>query len=436
VDFKEALDYLANLTKFGVNFGLGRIEELLNRLGNPHQALKIVHIGGTNGKGSTAAMLANILQSAGYRVGTFTSPHLHSYCERFLINGKEIDKHRIAGLVTELRPHLEAMVSEGFEHPTEFEVSTALAFLYFNQEKVDFLVLEVGMGGAVDSTNVITPLLSVITNVSIDHTDYLGKTVREIARVKSGIIKPGVPTVTAATGEALEVISETCRDKGSPLTLVGRDITWKHLSLSPAGQYFSVQGRRYSYENLWLPLIGRHQQINAVSAIAAVELLVDRGLTVDARAVRDGLAATSWPARLEILRREPLVLVDGAHNYEGARSLRRALEDYFPNRDVVMVFGMLEDKERAKIAAELAPAARAVVVTRPDSPRAGDWRELAVHVRRHTPEVYLMEDIEDALNKAFSLVRPGEMVCVTGSLYMVAEARQLLLNMGGGNNVL
>jgi len=430
LDFKEALEYLANLTKFGVNFGLGRIEELLNRLGNPHQALKIAHIGGTNGKGSTTVMLANILQSAGYRVGTFTSPHLHSYCERFRINGKEIDRSRIAGLITELRPHLEAMVSEGFEHPTEFEVSTALAFVYFEQEKVDFLVLEVGMGGAVDSTNVITPLLSVITNVSIDHTDYLGKTVREIARVKSGIIKPGVPTVTAAAGEALEVISETCRDRGSPLTLVGRDITWKHLSSSLAGQYFSVQGCRGTYENLWLPLLGRHQQINAVSAIAAVELLVDRGLTVDAGDVRDGLAVTCWPARLEILRREPLVLVDGAHNYEGARSLRQALEDYFPNRDVVMVFGMLEDKERAKVASELAPAARAVIVTRPDSPRAGNWRELAVDVRRYTPEVYLMEGIEGALNKAFSLVRPGEMVCVTGSLYMVAEVRELLLNMG------
>jgi len=200
------LDYLANLTKFGVNFGLSRIEELLSRLGNPHQFLKVAHIGGTNGKGSTTAMLANILQSAGYKVGTFTSPHLHSYCERFRINGEEIGGSRIAGLIADLLPHLEAMVSEGFEHPTEFEVSTALAFQYFYQENVDFLVLEVGMGGAVDSTNVIAPVLAVITNVSIDHTDYLGKSVREIAEVKSGIIKPGVPTVTAAAGKALAVI--------------------------------------------------------------------------------------------------------------------------------------------------------------------------------------------------------------------------------------
>ncbi|OPX82444.1 MAG: Folylpolyglutamate synthase [Pelotomaculum sp. PtaB.Bin013] len=427
LDYKEALEYLANLTKFGVNFGLDRVEELLNRLDRPHQNLKIAHIGGTNGKGSTTAMLANILQSAGYRVGTFTSPHLHSYCERFRINGKKIGESRIAGLITELQPHLEAMVSEGFEHPTEFEVSTALAFLYFYREKVDFLVLEVGMGGAVDSTNVITPVLSVITNVSIDHTDYLGKSIREIAGVKSGIIKPGVPTVTAAAGEALAVLSETCRERGSPLTLVGRDITWKHQSTSLAGQQFSVQGRRYLYENLWLPLIGRHQQINAVCAIAAVEILIDQGLTVNDRNVRDGLAATCWPARLEIMRREPYVLIDGAHNFAGARSLRQALEDYFPDKKVVLVIGMLEDKERAKVVSELAPAARAVVVTRPDNPRAGNWREMAVEARRFTPDVYLAEEIEGALNKALSIAGPDELICVTGSFYMVAEVRELLL---------
>lgn len=421
------MNYLANLTKFGVNFGLNRVEELLNRLGRPHQTLRIAHIGGTNGKGSTTAMLANILQSAGYRVGTFTSPHLHSYCERFRINGKEIGENLIAGLITELQPHLEAMVSEGFEHPTEFEVSTALAFLYFCQEKVDFLVLEVGMGGAVDSTNIVTPVLSVITNVSIDHTDCLGKSIREIAGVKSGIIKPGVPTVTAAAGEALAVISEACRERGSPLTLVGRDITWKYQSSSLAGQQFSVQGRRYSYENLWLPLIGRHQQINAVSAIAAVEILIDQGLTVDSRNVRDGLAATCWPARLEIMRKEPYVLIDGAHNYEGARSLRQALEDYFPDKKVVLVIGMLEDKERAKVVSELAPAARAVVVTRPDNPRAGNWREMAVEACRYTPDVYLVEEIEGALNKALSIAGPDELICVTGSFYMVAEVRELLL---------
>ncbi|MDD4168814.1 MAG: bifunctional folylpolyglutamate synthase/dihydrofolate synthase [Desulfotomaculaceae bacterium] len=435
MDYIAAMGYLSELTKFGFNFGLERIEELLKRLDNPHRRLKIVHIGGTNGKGSTTVMLANILQSAGYRVGTFTSPHLHSYTERFRINGEQIDRQRVASIIEDLRPLLEEMVVGGFEHPTEFEVSTAIAFQYFDQEKVDFLVLEVGLGGAVDSTNVMIPLISVITNVAVDHTNYLGKTIGEIARVKSGIIKPGIPVVTAAAGEALEIITEVCLAGGAPLTVVGRDITWGQMSSSPSGQQFWVRGRRNIYEDLWLSLIGRHQQVNAATAIAAVELLVGYGIPVGAGAVRGGLAATRWPARLESFSGEPLVLIDGAHNYESARSLRQALAEYFPGRSLVLLIGMLEDKEWGKVAAELAPVARAVVVTKPDSPRAGYWQGIASEMRCYVPEVYLLEDIKEALDQALSLARSGELVCVTGSLYMVAGVRELIIKTRGINNV-
>lgn len=226
------MEYVKGLTKFGINLGLGRIEELLKRLNNPHLNLKIIHVGGTNGKGSTTAMLAAILQEAGYRVGTFTSPHLHSYTERFRINGVNIPEESIAALISEIRPHLEAMVVEGFEHPTEFEVATAVAFLYFNREKVDYLVLEVGLGGAIDSTNVVMPMVSVITNVAMDHMNYLGNTIREIARIKAGIIKPGIPVVTAAEGEGLEIIKEVSLENNSPLIRVGQDVTWEHVSLT------------------------------------------------------------------------------------------------------------------------------------------------------------------------------------------------------------
>lgn len=429
MDFKDAMEFLNNLTKFGINLGLARIEELLARLDNPHHKLKIVHIGGTNGKGSTTAMLAAILQKAGHRAGVFTSPHLHSYTERFLINGVEIRRERLAGLLEELRPHLEDMAAGGFEHPTEFEVSTALAFLYFSREMVDFVLLEVGLGGAIDSTNVAPSMLTVITNVAMDHMDYLGHTIKEIARVKSGIIKPGVPVITAATGEGLRVIEETCRQKDCRLTLVGRDVTWEHISHSLAGQNFTIRGSRAPYENLSLPLLGGHQQVNAATAVAAVEVLMAMGVAISAGAVGQGLADTRWPGRLEIMRRQPLVIIDGAHNYDGARSLRSALDEYFPNRSIVLVIGMLGDKERAKVVTELASAARAVVVTRPNSPRAGNWQELAVLARRYVPEVYLEEDIGEALNKALSLAGPEEIVCLTGSLYMVAEARELLLKL-------
>ncbi len=478
MQYDEAMSYLQNLTKFGINFGLGRIKELLRRLGDPQEKLKVVHIGGTNGKGSTTAMVASVLTAAGYRTGTFTSPHLHSYTERYQIDGVQISRRRVASLISQLKPHLEAMVEEGFEHPTEFEVSTAMAFKYFYEEGVDFLILEVGLGGAIDSTNVVEkPLVTVITNVAMDHMDYLGHTIREIATVKAGIIKPGVPLVTACRGEALEVMEQFCREKGSPMVLVesvspegsipavpavdagrgktgGREnqvvgsggrvdrkneegayrtVFWEATAggFDLGGQYLAVRGLRRTYRDLFIPLLGQHQLVNAAGAVAVVELLVEQGYTIPEEALYGGLAAVRWPARLEVISREPLVLLDGAHNYDGACSLAKALDDYFPGRQVVLVIGMLGDKERGRVVAELASRARAVVVTRPNSPRAGDWQDLACEARKYVPEVYTIESVSGAVKQALSLVRPGEMVCITGSLYMVAEAREVLIQEAG-----
>lgn len=431
MDFHEAMEYLANLTKFGFNFGLGRIEELLGRLGNPHRKLRVIHVGGTNGKGSTVAMIARVLQKAGYRTGSFTSPHLHSYTERYRIDGREIPPGKVAELITELRPHLEAMVKEGFEHPTEFEVGTALAFLYFNRQEVDYLVLEVGLGGAIDSTNVITPLVSVITNVAMDHMDYLGNSVREITAVKAGIIKPGTPLVTAAANpEALDVIEADCREKGAPMILVGRDVTCEVLQSSRDGLLLSIKGRLGRYDSLRLPLIGRHQAVNSATAVAAVEALVESGAAVSPEAVRKGLAMIRWPARLEIVRERPLVLIDGAHNYEGALSLSGAIREFFSGSRLVLVLGMLGDKERSKVVAELAPLAEVVIVTKPNSPRAGEWQAIAIEAGRYVQEVHQVEDNAEAVKRALLLAGPEDTVVVTGSLYMVADAREMLLGSG------
>ena len=427
--YEEALKYLGELAKFGVNMGLGRIEELLERLGNPHRRLKVIHVGGTNGKGSTTAMLSSILQEAGWRVGTFTSPHLHSYTERYRINGQEISPKSVADLLGELKPHMEDMVREGFEQPTEFEAGTALAFLYFYRQGVDFAVVEVGLGGAVDSTNVVLPLVSVITNVSMDHMDYLGSTVAEIARVKAGIIKPGVPVVTAAEGEALQVIRDTAGRCGSSLILVGHDVRAEMISHSTEGQFFNVCGRLGRYENLFLPLLGRHQITNAATAVACMEVLAGSGYTWDEAAIRRGLAAVCWPARLEVVRRDPLVIIDGAHNHAGARSLREALREYFPGRSVIFVLGILSDKERSRVVEELVPLARAVVVTRPDNPRAGNWEEVALEVVRCGAEVFVEEDTGRAVELAISLATSRDLVCVTGSLYMAAGAREAVLGL-------
>lgn len=441
MEYEEAMEYLQNLTKFGFNFGLGRIRELLRRLGNPHLSLRVIHIGGTNGKGSTLAMVASILQAAGYKTGTFTSPHLHSYTERYIISGRPISCRRVAQLLTRLRPHLDGMVAEGFEHPTEFEVGTAMAFQYFFEEQVDFLVLEVGLGGAIDSTNVVErPLVSVITNVTMDHMDYLGRTVREIAAVKAGIIKEGVPVITAADDpDALAVIGEVAREKQAPLIGVldagkktafpfDRQVYYQLNDFSLAGQHFTIKSRQGDYENLFLPLPGRHQLANAAAAVAAAEVLLEKGYGISREAIYRGMANTFWPARLEIFPGRPLVVIDGAHNYAGAKSLRRAWDDYFPGRGIILVLGMLGDKERARVVRELAPRARAVVVTKPASPRAQDWQSMAAEARRHVREVYAIEDVREAVAKALRIARRDEVVCITGSLYMVAEAREMLLN--------
>ncbi len=440
--YEEAMEYLQNLTKFGFNFGLDRIRELLRRLGNPHLPLSVIHVGGTNGKGSTVAMITSILQAAGYKTGAFTSPHLHSYTERYTINGKQIPRRQVARLIAGLRPHLESMVAQGFEHPTEFEVSTAMAFQYFFEKRVDFLVLEVGLGGAIDSTNVVPhPLVTVITNVAMDHMDYLGNTITEIASVKAGIIKEGVPVVTAAGDpEALAVIQRVARQKGAPLIRVlsgpagegwegpfVRQVTYEGERFSLAGQYLTVRGLKDDYEKLFLSLLGRHQLINAATAVAVAELLLEKGYRITRDAFYAGLANTCWPARLEVFPGEPPVVIDGAHNYDGARSLRRALDDYFPGRGIILVLGMLGDKERARVAQELVPRARAVIVTRPNSPRAQDWQTMAGEAQRYLQEVYAIESIKNALAKAFQIARQNEVVCVTGSLYMVAEAREILL---------
>lgn len=434
--YRAAMDYLQNLTKFGMNFGLERVAELLRRLDDPHLCIKVIHVGGTNGKGSTTAMVASVLRSAGYRVGTFTSPHLHSYTERYQINGKEIEPDRVARLITQLRPHLEAMVQEGFEHPTEFEVSTAIAFYYFLQEKVDYLVLEVGLGGAIDSTNIVAnPLLSVITNVAMDHMDYLGNSTVEIARVKSGIIKPGVPVVTASTKpEVLEIIEETCREKGCDLVCVGKDVSWSNGNHSLRGQYFDYNGLQWHLKGLWIPLIGRHQVVNAATALSVLEILFNK-MNLPEMALREGLSKTVWPARLELIGHEPPVLIDGAHNYEGARSLRQALDEYFPNRKIIMVLGMLGDKERAKVVAELVPRARHVVVTKPNSPRAGCWMQMADEARCYVSHVDIVENIEAAVLVGMELAREDDLVCITGSLYMVAEARETVLRINNKKDI-
>ena len=430
MNYTEALEFLRQLTKFGINPGLSRIEELLRRLGDPHRRLRFFHIGGTNGKGSVAAMVAAILQAAGYRVGLFTSPHLHSYTERIRLNGQDIKEEEVACILTHLRPILEDMVEKGFEPPTEFEVTTALALYYFGEVKPDYVVLEVGLGGSLDSTNIIpSSEVSIITNVGLDHMDYLGPTIPEIAQQKAGIIKQDGIVVTGADNpEALDVIERACQQKKAVLYRLGRDIHFKELLLSPQGGELDWEGLGQHYHKLKIPLLGRHQLINASLAVAAIEAARrHRGLRVTEAQIREGLARVSWPGRLEVICNRPLVVLDGAHNYDGALALKQALQELFSYQRLILVLGMLADKEREKITGVLAPLAQRVIVTRPDSSRAGDWEKIALYARKFTPHVEVIRDISQAIELALGLAGPEDLICATGSLYMIADARKWFL---------
>lgn len=431
MDYNEALDFLKNLTKFGINLGLERINELLKRLGNPQEELRVIHVGGTNGKGSVVSLTATVLAQAGFKTGLFTSPHLSRYTERYKINGQEIKEERVARLVGEIKPVLLKMVEEGFEHPTEFEVSTAMAFKYFAEEKVDFLVLEVGLGGVIDSTNVVSqPEVVAITNVGFDHMDYLGQTIEEIARVKAGIIKPGVPVVTAARGEAFKVIKEEARLKNSPLIDVNERLTLSLKEKSLDGQVFTLKSRGEIYEDLKIRLLGEHQLENARTSFAILEVLREK-YEIPLRAIYQGFLKTTWPGRFEYFPGEPPVLIDGAHNYDGVRALRRAFADYFPKERPVLLLGVLADKEREKVVAELYDLPVEAVVTRPPTPRAGDIQVVARLLEEKGVKTTLIEEPAKALFHGLDLAKKrNTLLLVTGSLYMIGEIRPFLAVRG------
>ncbi len=442
--YKEALSYLDQYTNYEINrsaryapetFNLGRMDDLLMRLNNPHRAYPTVHIAGSKGKGSTAAMIESILRAAGYRTGLYISPHLHTFRERMRVSGDPIGHAEFAALVDEVAPHAEAV--EGI---TWFEVITAIAFLYFARRAVDIAIIEVGLGGRLDATNVIIPLVSIITSLSYEHTAWLGDTLAQIAFEKAGIIKPGVPAVCAPQEpEAMAVIERVCTERTAPLTVVGHDWSFRPGPIRPDGQAFAVcppetltqaRGGRgiEAYptdEQRWthfeLPLLGRHQIVNATCALAAAAQLQLAGFDIPLAAQAEGLATVKWPGRAEILSREPLVIADGAHNGDSARKLADTLGEWFPGRRWTFVVGTLSDKDHAAILRELALLAEQVIVTRSQRSRATDPELLAQIARQIGLSARVSPAVRTALEEALAL---GDPVCLTGSLSVAAEARE------------
>jgi len=430
VNYQQAIDYINSYTdyeKIGMPhdpafYDLRRVDELLSLLGNPHRRAGSIHITGTNGKGSVAVMVASALTACGYRTGLYTSPHFHTWQERVRVDGELISEDELARLVTELEPSLEEVNQRAtYGKLTTFEFLTALAFAYFGQRGVKLQVLEVGLGGKFDATSVITPLVGIITPIDFDHTDVLGNTLAEIAAEKCGIIKPDSIVVTAPQPpEAAEVIEESCRQRRARLINVGKDVTWQSLSFDLDGQRLRVQGR-VSYE-LFLPLLGEHQLVNAATAVAALEVLADKGFDISRESVAKGFEQVSWPGRFQILRRRPLLVVDGGHNIGAARSLTQSIRQYLNFERAILVMGTSQDKDVAGLVAELAPLFDQVIVTRSQHPRALAPATLAAEFARQGIKVQLTSDVPSALSQALTLAGEKDLVCVAGSLFLVAEA--------------
>ncbi len=422
MDYDEFASWMFSLERFGIKLGLENITEFLGRIGNPSHELKSLHVTGTNGKGSVCVFVSEILRKHGLKVGLYTSPHLVDFRERIKINGREISEKDVVRLGIELRTAMDAMTSESKEKQlTFFEFTTGLAFKYFAEKKVDIVVAEVGMGGRLDATNVLNPEVSAITRIGLEHTNYLGSTIQEIAREKAGIIKKNVPVITCERKpEALSVIVGTCEKKGAPLRRIGKDFDVSRIDQSLNGTGFDYSGRN-DYRDLRTKLLGAYQAENAGAAIAMVEELVERGLTLTEKEIREGLLASKWPGRLDIVSRKPMIMLDGSHNPDGVATTVGVLED-LGLTPLTFVLGCMDDKDSRGIVRALAPAAEKIISTQARYKRALPAKKLALIV---SEEFAGRQDVCEDSEQAFDLGVEdicGKGLCIIGSLYLVGEA--------------
>ncbi|MCT4621680.1 MAG: bifunctional folylpolyglutamate synthase/dihydrofolate synthase [Marinisporobacter sp.] len=429
MNYQEALDYIHDTYKFGSKLGLENITYLLDLMGNPHESLKVIHVAGTNGKGSTSNFIAHVLMEEGYKVGLYTSPYLEEFTERIRVDGKNIPKADLAEVTDYVREKVLQMVERGMNHPTEFEIVTAIGFEYFKRQKVDFLVLEVGMGGRFDATNVIkNPLVSVITPIDLDHIDYLGDTLDKIAFEKAGIIKENNYAVSYPQKiEGMRVIEEVCKKRNTYLFKASIE-TIEIVEQSDRGQSFYAF---YGNEKLKLDIamLGDHQIENATVALTALSILEKYYyVRISKKALAKGFKKAIWPGRLEIMRRDPMVLIDGAHNLQGMKALAKVLKKLFKGKNIILALGILADKD-PKMIEEIVPLAKSLVLTKPNNPRAMSVEKLKEKTEHFHKPTIMKEKISDAVEEAISMVKSEEVVVFAGSLYMIGEVRTILKNM-------
>ena len=429
--YNKALDYLYSFVDYSLKhaselakaeFNLDRMRDLMHLLGDPQNDYPIIHIAGSKGKGSTAAFTASALRAADYRVGLYTSPHLQDFTERMQINGVPIPQDEFAALVEEIKPSVAQV-----PFITTFELTTALAFLYFSRQKITVAVIEVGLGGRLDATNIVTPLVSVITSLSLEHTAVLGITLTEIAREKAGIVKEGHPFVSAPQKpEAASVLDLAAEEYNVPLTLVGRDLMYKVKKKTIDGQMLEVWMRNGPKMKLSIPLLGDHQVENAVTAYAALIAARQEGLVFNAAQLKQGFAETKWPGRFEIWREKPPIVLDSAHNPDSFAKLRQTLDEYFPEWPVILIFGVSEDKNVADMLKELASRLEKVLLTKSVHPRAVEVQKLVGFAEQAGVACEAVEPVEEAVARALDIAGDQALVLSAGSIFLTAAVRAVL----------
>jgi len=414
MNYDESIEYIHSVYWKGTKLGLERIKALLEAIGHPESKLKFIHIAGTNGKGSTAAMLSSMLVQAGYRTGLYTSPYIVRFNERMQIDGVPISDEDLAEITTWIKPYADVLEN----HPTEFEMVTAIALEWFARRECEIVVLEVGMGGEFDATNVVkNTLVSVLTNIGLDHTQYLGDTVEEIASTKAGIIKPGSTCVLyEQSPEVTRVISDVCAARDVPLFIASMDALTP-VSRDLTGQVFDWKGLR----SLEIPLLGAHQLHNAATALTVIETLTELGMQISEESIRRGLRKTAWPGRFQVVGEKPLFLIDGGHNPQCLDALTKALQDYLPGRKAVFLVGCMADKDYENMFSPLAPFAERFVTVTPDNPRALRAEELAMYLSAWGLQAEAAESVEQGVRRAMEAAGEDGVVCACGSLYMIAD---------------
>ncbi|MDU4325507.1 bifunctional folylpolyglutamate synthase/dihydrofolate synthase [Clostridium disporicum] len=424
--YEEAMKYITEVGNFGSNYGLERTHKLLEYLGNPEKELKFIHIAGTNGKGSTTSMITEILMGSGYKVGMYTSPFIEEFEERIQINRNNIPKETLAALMDEVKLSVDKVIEDGYNHPTEFEIITVLMLLYFKRENIDFGVIEVGLGGTLDSTNVITPILQVITSISFDHTNLLGNTLEEIAREKAGIIKKGIPTVIyPQQEEALNVIKNKCFEMDSELYIASSDNLKFESVVNDDKPY---QLLKYNDEiDILLPLLGEHQIINLSVAMKTIEVLNNRNITdISIDNITKSIKSVIWKGRLEVLSNNPYVVIDGAHNIQGIQTLSKNIKKYFEYDNLYLILGILADKDVEEMIKVITPMAKKVYAVTPNSIRAELAEDLKKEIIKYNENCQAYDDYKEAYLTALNDADENDLILASGSLYMVGDMRKII----------